>query len=51
MKDEKCPICQGTGFRDGKLCVCITGEGLDAFNFLKDLLGMTDKKVDDEKKK
>ena len=45
----KCPICQGTGFKDGKLCICITGDGPktngDIFDFLKGF-GMTDKRED-----
>jgi hypothetical protein len=20
---NKCPLCQGTGFKDGKICICI----------------------------
>lgn len=34
MKD--CPICNGCGFtKDGKICPCITGEGLmNPFDFL-----------------
>ena len=23
----KCPVCNGTGFHNGKICVCITGKG------------------------
>jgi len=26
MEKTKCPICQGTGFANGKLCICITGK-------------------------
>lgn len=22
----KCPVCKGTGFHNGKICICITGE-------------------------
>jgi hypothetical protein len=29
MEDEKCPICKGTGFIKGKICVCISGETKD----------------------
>jgi hypothetical protein len=25
-KSKPCPICQGTGFANGKLCPCVTGE-------------------------
>ena len=37
----RCPICMGTGFHDGKICVCITGEREGDFpDFLKDLFGI-----------
>ncbi len=26
QKKEKCPICDGTGFYHGKVCICISGE-------------------------
>ena len=25
-KKDKCPICQGTGFAKGGICLCITGK-------------------------
>ena len=35
-----CPICQGTGFRKGQICPCITGKkDRDVPKILKDILG------------
>jgi hypothetical protein len=40
---EKCPICEGTGFRDGKICPCITGpkdSGIEMPDCFKDIFGL-----------
>ena len=34
-----CPICQGSGFRDGQICPCITGEGVDLPEGWSDIFG------------
>ena len=40
MTDKpKCPICGGAGFKDGKICVCITGNEDDV---VKTILGIFD---------
>jgi len=31
-----CPLCQGTGFKNGKLCTCITGAKIDGMPDLPD---------------
>ena len=42
MREDKrfvCPICQGTGFAKGDICICIKGLGDkdDPFSAIKDL--------------
>jgi hypothetical protein len=45
-----CPICQGTGFSHGQICICITGlktgekDTPDMPEFMKDLFGGFDGK-------
>ncbi len=39
MNDHKCPICHGTGFHNGKICVCITKEKDDGLEAIKSLFG------------
>ncbi len=36
-----CPICQGTGFAKGDICICIKGLGddKDGLSVIKDLFG------------
>jgi len=37
-----CPICQNTGFSQGKVCVCISGlKDGDILDFLKSTFGVT----------
>jgi hypothetical protein len=35
-EEEKCPICKGTGFMKGKICVCISGKS-EPIEYLMDL--------------
>ena len=47
IRDSKCPICKGTGFDKGKICVCISGKDTfnkDGLEFLKGMFGIKDKK-------
>lgn len=48
MTDKKpCPICKGTGFSNGKICICISRnihQGKEDTDFIKSFLGPFDKK-------
>lgn len=38
MEKNKCPICQGMGFNNGKICPCVTGYGVDGMpDIFKDI--------------
>lgn len=43
MTKNDCHICNGTGFHDGKICICITGKKDDKMpeipDALKDIFG------------
>lgn len=39
MNEYKCPICNGTGFKDGKICTCISKKADDGLEALKSLFG------------
>ena len=36
---RRCPICQNTGFRDGQICPCIAGKGIDLPEGWADIFG------------
>jgi hypothetical protein len=40
--DRKCLICKGVGFKEGKICICITGDKSETPDFLKTLFGTPD---------
>ena len=41
FSSASCPICNGIGFYNGKICVCIAGTGVgDVPEFLMGLFGM-----------
>jgi len=46
MDNEKCHRCDGTGFKDGKVCRCITGKKIgsasDIPDIFKDIFGAFD---------
>jgi hypothetical protein len=40
---SKCPVCKGLGFKEGKICICITGKkDVETPDFLKTLFGTPD---------
>lgn len=45
QNDRPCPICKGIGFKDGRLCSCITGTP-DIPGELKAIFGDVFKKPD-----